>query len=287
MKLARTHPLDSLGLELRCGVPADPHPSSSKQSYRLTLRYDGRAYYGWQRHSGKATVQASIEAAIEESFGAKCALHGSGRTDRGVHADAQVAHFEAPFDSEADQVCTDLNALLPEDIEITRVERVSKDFHAREKATAKTYRYEIWNAVTCPPEREGRVWHIPGALDVDALEAACPVFVGEHDFASFAKKTNYTRASTVRDVSRVDLQREGDLIVLRFRANGFLYKMVRNLVRALVKVGEGRTTHAQLAEILEARDRKAAPGTAPASGLFLESVEYPAEFSREHPKETP
>lgn len=270
-------PLDSAGLELRCGVPADSHESSPKQSYRLTLRYDGRAYYGWQRHGAKATVQATVEAAIEESFGTQCALHGSGRTDRGVHADAQVAHFEAPFDSEPDQVFADLNGQLPEDIEITRVERVSADFHAREKAIAKTYRYEIWNAAECPPHRVGRVWHIPGALDVDALEAACPIFVGEHDFASFAKKTNYARASTVRHVSRVDVERDGSLIVLRFRANGFLYKMVRNLVRALVKVGEGRTRAAQLREILQARERKAAPGTAPASGLFLESVEYPKE----------
>ena len=190
-------------------MPSEAHEDSPTQSYRLTLRYDGRAYYGWQRHGAKPTVQAAIEAAIEESFGVQGALHGSGRTDRGVHADAQVAHFEAPYDSEHDQVFADLARQLPEDIEILEVERVSRNFHAREAAIAKTYRYEIWNAPEWPSRRAGRVWHIPGALDVDAIAAACPIFVGEHDFASFAKKTNYTRASTVRCVSRVDLERDG------------------------------------------------------------------------------
>jgi tRNA pseudouridine38-40 synthase len=272
-------------VELSCGVPDPAHEGDDSptgtQVYRLTLSYDGRAYHGWQRHAGKPTIQASVEAAVEEVFGSRCAVHGSGRTDRGVHADAQVAHVLAPFRSPPEELQRDLVALLPADIELLSVVEAARTFHARESALAKTYRYEIWNDAQLPPEREGRVWHIPGKLDVEGMRRACPVLEGEFDFASFAKKANYKRHSTVRHLSRVELKQEGPLIVLRFRADGFLYKMVRNLVRAIVKVGEGRSSPEKLTEILQARDRKTAPGTAPASGLYLESVEYPPEHGGE------
>lgn len=253
---------------------ARPPSPAAKPVYRLTLRYDGRAYYGWQRHAGKPTVQGALELAIEEVVGARCMVHGSSRTDRGAHADGQIAHFAADLRSPPEALLGDLNAHLAADLEVLRCEEVTADFHAREDASAKTYRFEIWNAPDCPPERVGRVWHIPGRLDVDAMEAVCPCLVGAHDFASFATKTNYERKSTVRHLMSIDLAREDPLIILRFRADGFLYKMVRNLVRAIVKVGEGRSSREQLEQILAARDRKQAPGTAPASGLYLESVEY-------------
>ncbi len=249
--------------------------ATDSQVYRLTLRYDGRAYQGWQRHTGKPTVQGAIEAAVVEVFGVQCAVHGSGRTDRGVHADAQVAHVLAPFSLPADDVQAQLSAQLPEDIRLLEAVAAPADFHARDSATGKTYRYEIHNAPQCPPDRVGLVWHIPGPLDVEAMQAATALLTGEHDFSSFAKKTNYTPRSMVRTMSAVTLDHHAPLIVLRFAADGFLYKMVRNLVRALVKVGEGRTTLAQLQQILDARDRAAAPGTAPASGLYLQEVRYP------------
>jgi len=251
-----------------------------KPTYRLTLRYDGRAYYGWQRHEGKPTVQGALEAAVEDVVGMRCVVHGSSRTDRGAHADGQVAHFAAHLRSPPEDLLRDLNAQLPSELEVLRCEEAPAGFHAQTDACAKTYRFEIWNAPVCPPERVGKVWHIPDRLDVDAMQAACSVLVGEHDFASFATKTNYHRKSTVRNLMQVDVAYEAPLIVLRFRADGFLYKMVRNLVRAVVKVGEGRSSRDRLAEILAARDRKSAPGTAPASGLYLESIEYPTEESR-------
>ena len=256
-------------------------PAASKPLYRLTLRYDGRAYYGWQRHEGKPTVQGALEAAVEDVVGTRCTVHGSSRTDRGAHADGQVAHFAAHLRSPFEDLLCDLNAHLSSDLEVLRCEEVAPGFHAQTDARAKTYRFEIWNAPVCPPERVGLVWHVPGRLDVDAMQAACSVLVGEHDFASFATKTNYDRKSTVRNLMRVDLAYEEPLIVLSFRADGFLYKMVRNLVRALAKVGEGRSSRERLAEILAARDRKSAPGTAPASGLYLESIEYAPEQGRD------
>lgn len=257
-----------------CAVVDDEPTASAATVYRLTLRYDGRAYHGWQRHQGKPTVQGALETAVEEIVGARCAVHGSGRTDRGAHADGQVAHFVAPYSSPAEELRQDFARVLPADIEVLECEQAPDGFHAREGAVAKTYRFEIWNEPKCPAERVGRVWHVTSPLDVEAMRQACPVLVGRHDFASFAKKTNYDRKSTERNLMSVDLEAEGPHIVFRFRADGFLYKMVRNLVRAVVKVGEGRSTPAKLQEILQARDRKRAPGTAPASGLYLESVEY-------------
>lgn len=259
---------------------AEPEPPGSStdqttgQLYRLTVRYDGRQYDGWQRHAGKPTVQGALETAIVEVFGVQCAVHGSGRTDRGVHADAQVAHFEAPFELPTEQLLTDLNGLLAPDVRVDACQATAPGFHARHSAVGKTYRYEIWNAPQCPPQRVGRVWEIPGPLDVEAMQGATSVFVGAHDFSSFAKKNNYQPRSMVRTMAAVTLASDGPLIVMRFIADGFLYKMVRNIVRALVKVGEGRNDRARLVEILAARDRKVAPGTAPASGLFLESVDY-------------
>ncbi len=258
-------------------TPSGSTDSTTRQVYRLTLRYDGRAYHGWQRHAGKPTVQGAIEAAIVEVFGTQCAVHGSGRTDRGAHADAQVAHVQAPFSMPQAQLQDALNDALASDVRVLACQTAEPTFHARHDSIAKTYRYEIWNDPQCPEQRLGRVWHIPGPLDLDAIEEARSVFVGAHDFSSFAKKTNYRPSSMVRTMTTVDFHRELPLVVLRFVADGFLYNMVRNLVRALVKVGEGRYTRAQLQTILEACDRKAAPGTAPASGLHLEHVAYPGD----------
>ena len=248
--------------------------------YRLDLAYDGRAYFGWQRHGDKPTLQGTLEDAISACFGVHNAVHGSGRTDRGVHANGQVASVRLPVELELEPGAA-LGALrreLPDDIQLLALTRAaSADFHARTSAKAKTYRYVIWNAPECPEQEQGRVWHIPGQLDVAAMRPACAVFVGRHDFASFAKKTNFEQASTVRNIHSVELLHDPstpERIEIVFRADGFLWKMVRNIVRAIVKVGEGRTPAAQLTQILVARDRSAAPGTAPASGLYLDNVEY-------------
>lgn len=240
---------------------------------KFTVRYDGRPFFGWQRHNDKPTVQGTLEDALSDVEGCPVLVTGSGRTDRGAHAEGQV--FNAVVGRSVRSIVEELNSRLPSTIRILDAEPVADDFHARQSASGKVYRYEIHNEVECPPDKQGRVWHIPGELDVDRMRKACPLFVGELDFASFATKSNFKLASTTRDLRRVELEHNGPRISLVFEADGFLYKMVRNLVRAIVKVGEGRTSLAKLREIIEAKNRSAAPGTAPASGLFLDAVLYP------------
>lgn len=256
---------------------AGPLPEPPLSNYRMTIRYDGRDYLGWQRNGDQKTLQRAFEQAITAAFGVHQPVRAAGRTDRGVHADGQVVSVLLPSGLAPAEARGALNRVLPGDIEVRSLAATDGDFHARMSAIGKQYRYVIWNRATCPAQHIGRVWHVPAPLDVAAMRRACAVLVGEHDFASFAKKPNFKRSSTIRRIDRLDLEEQSPRIVLRVRGNSFLYKMVRNLVRAIVKVGEGRTTVADLRAALAARDRRAAPGTAPATGLILEAVYYPGE----------
>ena len=243
-------------------------------NFQITLSYDGRAFFGWQRHGDKPTVQFALEQAVTQAFDVRVAAQGSGRTDRGTHAHGQVASLQLPDGTEPETIKEELNQILPPEVRIVDVCCVASDFHACDSAIAKHYRYVIWNDRKLPAERDGRVWHVKEPLDVQAMVDACSVFIGEHDFASFATKTNFKQKSTRRTVIDAALTAELPTITFDICADGFLYKMVRNIVRALVKVGEGRYTRADLVRILAAKDRQAAPGTAPASGLYLERVFY-------------
>ena len=250
------------------------NPDSHLTTYRMTLSYDGRPYFGWQRHREHPTIQGLLEGAIESAFGMRSAVQGSGRTDRGAHANGQVATVALAPGLETERALEALNARLPDDIRILEFAEAPPGFHARDAAVSKTYRYVIWNAPACPAAKVGRVWHIPGRLDVAAMRQACPAFLGQLDFASFATRPNFKQATTVRHLQHIDLRAEGPQIEITMRADGFLYKMVRNIVRAIVKVGEGRTSLSQLNQIIAAKNRRAAPGTAPASGLYLDAVAY-------------
>ncbi len=241
---------------------------------KMTVSYDGRAYLGWQRHGEKPTVQYVIEEAIKKAFAVGSQVTGSGRTDRGVHARGQVAGVELPDSLSTEDINSQLNKVLPTDIRILDVSRAPDGFDACSSAVAKHYRYLIWNKMALPDDRDGRVWHVKRPLDARAMIAACSIFEGEHDFASFATRPNFKQKSTVRTVFKVAVNSEEPVIVIDIWADGFLYKMVRNIVRALVKVGEGRYDHERLRFIFAAKDRAAAPGTAPASGLYLEHVYY-------------
>lgn len=243
-------------------------------NYKITLSYDGRSFLGWQRHGDKPTVQLALEQAVTKAFDLRVAVQGSGRTDRGAHARGQVASFQLPVGTQPELIKEKLNHVLPAEVRIVDVSCAAIDFHACDSAIAKHYRYIIWNDSKLPAERDGRVWHIKGPLDVQAMADACSVFVGEQDFASFATRPNFKQKSTRRTVTEAVLTHELPMITFDICADGFLYKMVRNIVRALVKVGEGRYTREDLGRILEMKDRKAAPGTAPASGLYLERVFY-------------
>jgi tRNA pseudouridine38-40 synthase len=246
-------------------------------NYQITLAYDGRSFFGWQRHGDKPTVQFALEQAVTEAFGLRVPVQGSGRTDRGTHAHGQVASLQLPAGTEPELIKEKLNRILPAEVRIVDVSCAASDFHACDSAIAKHYRYLIWNNHQLPAKRDGRVWYVKEPLDVQAMSDACSVFVGEQDFASFATKTNFKLKSTRRTVMKAVLSHDLPLITFDICANGFLYKMVRNIVRALVKVGEGRYTREDLVRIIEAKDRQAAPGTAPASGLYLERVFYSPE----------
>ncbi len=248
--------------------------STPMSNYRMTVSYDGRAYLGWQRHGSRPTVQYELEQAVERVFDLQAAVRGSGRTDRGAHATGQVASFELPFVIPPHEIRDNLNSTLPDDIRLIDVSLATPGFHACDSAIAKRYRYIIWNDKSLPADRQGRVWHVKSPLDVEAMAEACSVFVGELDFASFVTRSNFKQKSTIRTITEVMVSTQMPVITLDFCADGFLYKMVRNIVRALVKVGEGRYSRDDLYRILEARDRSAAPGTAPASGLYLEQVYY-------------
>ena len=243
-------------------------------NFKITVRYDGSAYFGWQRLKDKPTIQGVIEDALAEIFHQPCAIHGAGRTDRGAHAEGQVFSVTLPGELEIETTKRSMDDALPSSIRIVDIEAVDHGFHALKAACGKTYRYVIWNAPDCPADLQGRVWHIPGALAVGPMRAASLVFVGERDFASFATRPNFKQKSTSRNLRRVDFVNEGPKISITMEADGFLYKMVRNIVRAIVKVGEGRLQVEDLQAILDACDRKAAPGTAPASGLYLDAVQY-------------
>lgn len=248
------------------------------QNTALLVSYDGRPFHGWQRLREHPTVQGTLEEAVAEVFGVDSVVAGSGRTDRGAHAVGQVGSTRLPKELAPADIVRQLNEYLQEvtdgAIIIEDAASVPEEFHALHSCTGKTYRYALWLNGDLPPEYERRVWHVHGDLDLGAMAEAVPLFEGEHDFASFASKSNFDRKGTVRWLSQSSMFTEGPVIEMVFTGNGFLYKMVRNLVRAIVRIGEGRSNIDELSAILMAKDRRRAPGSAPASGLYLDEVYY-------------
>jgi tRNA pseudouridine38-40 synthase len=255
--------------------PRGPHRfDPALQGHKLTVAYRGTDFSGWQRQAAKRTVQGCIEVALEKIWGAKISLQGSGRTDTGVHALGQVASFNAPRRHAAADLQRALNANLPRDVRIVTCRLVPPAFHARFDARGKTYRYLIWNRLVQDPFTLDTHWHVPRPLDLPAMRRAARQLLGRHDFASFTSNPGYERESTVRTMRRVSLVRDGSALVFHFTADGFLYRMVRNLVGALVKVGLAKITVDDFGKILQAQSRSAAPETAPACGLYLMNVTY-------------
>jgi tRNA pseudouridine38-40 synthase len=252
-----------------------PHRyDASLQGHKLTIAYRGTGFSGWQRQAAKRTVQECIETALEKLWGHKISLQGSGRTDTGVHALGQIASFNAPRLHHATVLLRALNANLPRDVRIVKCRLVSPAFHARFDARGKTYKYLIWNRLVQDPFTLDTHWHVPRDLDLPAMRRAARLLLGRHDFASFTSNPGYERESTVRVMKRASIVRDGAALVFHFSADGFLYRMVRNLVGALVKVGKGKITVDEFGKILRSRQRSAAPETAPACGLYLMSVTY-------------
>ena len=268
------------------------------RNLRLILSYDGTEFAGWQVQPGRMTVQGALASAIGRLSGENVLPQGSGRTDAGVHALAQVASCATVSAIPVENWMKALNDLLPASIRVMEVTEATPEFHARKSARAKTYRYRIYRGAICPPFLARYVWHYPYPLEESAMVAAAGLVVGEHDFTSFAAvdperveriadseslnhrehrgtqgHTEY-QVSNIRTIFSSQWTREGDEMIYTVRGNGFLHHMVRNLVGTFLLMGKGTVSLEDLRSILYARERTAAGPTAPASGLYLVAVEY-------------
>jgi tRNA pseudouridine38-40 synthase len=249
------------------------------RNLKLTLAYDGYDFAGWQVQPDRPTIQGALVSAIEHLTGEKTLPQGSGRTDAGVHALAQVASVAIESPIPVINLRKALNDVLPPSIRVLDVAEAAVDFHARRSARAKTYRYRIFRDEVCPPFMARYVCHHPYPLDEPRMIAAAGMVAGEHDFTSFAAVDPETRKegleiNNVRTIFSSSWAREGPELIYTVRGNGFLHHMVRNLVGAFLMIGKGSLDLPDLRRILELRDRSAAAATAPAGGLFLVSVEY-------------
>ncbi len=251
--------------------------SAALQRLKLLIAYDGRIFNGWQSQSGGGAIQDHIETAAEKITGSAVRIHGSGRTDAGVHALGQVAHFDVALPTHSpERWQIALNANLPPEIRVLRVTRVrgGKDgFHARFSASQKNYIYRIWNDRFLHPMEIGRAWLVPHELDLAALRKGAAALIGRHDFAGFAANRGTPEKDTVRTVRSIRVRKRGPLITLNFAGDGFLYKMVRLLTGSLVRVAQGRGDADWLRAILAGEAQKT-QFAAPAEGLFLAKVFY-------------
>ncbi len=241
---------------------------------KLIIAYDGAPFAGWQSQSHRNTVQDHLERAIERVAGKAVRVHGAGRTDAGVHALAQCAHADVLKFLPADRWIKALNGLLPSAIRVPRCSYVSRDFHARLSAKGKIYRYRIWTAPTLSPFEYRRAWHIAQPLDLTILRSAAKHFVGTHDFAAFAANRGKPEASTIRTINSVRVRQKGPCVTIDFDGNGFLYKMVRLMVGALVKCALGKMRVEEITSRLRSGEVRSARFVTPAEGLYLVRVRY-------------
>jgi tRNA pseudouridine38-40 synthase len=245
------------------------------KSFKLVIEYDGTNYNGWQRQATEPTVQAEIEQALSVMTRSDITLIGAGRTDAGVHAIGQAAHFRCETRLDPEAILKGLNSLLPPDIAICDCRLVPADFHARFAAQSKIYRYRILNRAARAAVGRNYSWFIHRPLDVQAMQQAAHFIVGRHDFKAF-ESSGSPRAHTVRHVMAAQWveEREQCLLTFQIEADGFLRGMVRNIVGALVAAGRGRIQPADIAAILASRDRRRAGAPAPPQGLVMVEVKY-------------
>jgi tRNA pseudouridine38-40 synthase len=242
---------------------------------KLTVAYDGRPFSGWQSQPNENGIQDHLKRAFSQIVSGPVKLHGAGRTDSGVHALGQVAHVDVPHGKMKPATwIAAVNAHLPVEIRLIQCQPASSDFHAQYSAIGKVYRYRIWNATIFHPMEIGRSWHVPQPLDLDILRAASDRLTGTHDFASFAANPGKAAATTTRTIHQIRIQRRKELIALEFDGNGFLYRMVRMLTGAIVRVALRRANFSWIAELLAEPGRTKTNWTAPAEGLYLVRVKY-------------
>ncbi|HWF02761.1 MAG TPA: tRNA pseudouridine(38-40) synthase TruA [Candidatus Angelobacter sp.] len=249
------------------------------RNLKLTLSYDGHDFAGWQVQPDRVSVQGTLVSAFEHLTGEKILPQGSGRTDAGVHALAQTATVSIESPIPATNLVRALNDVLPRSIRVLSVQEAPPDFHARRSAVAKTYRYHIYREAICSPFQARYVYHHPYPLDESRMISSAALVEGEHDFTSFAAvdpetHKEGTEINNVRTIFRSTWHTHADELIYTVRGSGFLHHMVRNLVGMFLLVGKGSLKKEDVRRILDLRDRSAAAATAPASGLFLVSVEY-------------
>ncbi len=246
--------------------------------WKLCLEYDGGGFVGWQRQDNGPSVQQALEAAILRFAGERVDVVGAGRTDSGVHATGQVAHFDLAKPAAADTVRDALNHhLRPQPVAVIAAEAVADDFHARFSATERAYLYRIANRRPPPVLDRGRVWWVPIPLDAGAMAEGARHLVGHHDFTSF-RASECQAASPLKTLDVLTVRRNGEDIRLEVRARSFLHHQVRNIAGTLKLVGEGKWRPEDVAHALAARDRRRAGPTAPAQGLYLTEVVYDERF---------
>lgn len=250
------------------------HGKDGRRNIRLTVEYDGTAYCGWQWQKNGLSIQQVIEEAIGRITGETIRVHGSGRTDSGVHALGQVANFHTDSTLPKRSLLLGINSLLPADIAVRELEEAAPGFHARYSAKSKVYLYHICNRSVRPVRERRYSWFIWEPLCVEKMRDVLEIFKGSHDFTSFCS-THTDSADHVRTILAATLEKDaGEMITISIEADGFLRYMVRTIVGLLAYAGLGKCTKEEVIGILESRDRRKAKLTAPPQGLFLEQVNY-------------
>lgn len=242
--------------------------------YKLTIAYDGTNYSGWQVQKNAQSIQSLIQNALQTALRHPLDLTGSSRTDAGVHALAQIAHFDTEISFNLNRLQISLNALLPPDIRILTIDLVAPDFHSRYSALAKVYHYHLHTDPILDPFTRLYRHQIFGAFDLTKLLLGAGKFLGTHDFSSFANTKEKVDKDTVRTIYRLDVVEQKGGVRLEFEGDGFLYKMVRNITGTLIEIAAGKIDPSQISAILDAKDRRKAGSAAPAKGLFLMKVVY-------------
>jgi len=249
------------------------------RNLKLILSYDGAEFFGWQVQPNACNVQGTLASAIGRVTGEKVLPQGSGRTDAGVHALAQIVTFVTESSVPTQNFLKALNDVLPASIRVMEVAEMPAGFHARHSARAKTYRYRVYREAICPPFLARYVWHYPYPLDEKAMVRAAGLVIGERDFTSFAavdpeRGREGEPVSNVRTIFSSAWERVGEELIYTVRGSGFLHHMVRNLVGTFILVGKGTLQVDDITRIVDARNRSDAGATAPACGLYLVNVEY-------------
>ncbi len=247
---------------------------------RAIVEYDGTRYAGFQRQAKALTVQGEIEAVLRRLTQENVRILAAGRTDAGVHALGQVIAFDTNWSHSLQELHQGMNALLPEDIAVRRLDEAPAGFHPRFDALSRLYRYQVWNHPIRSPLRCRYACHVPQALDLEAMTEATRLLVGVHDFATFGTPTQ--GESTVREVYRIEWHREGSLVWMDIEANGFLRTMVRCIVGTALQVGLGSMSGEEFARRFASRDRSQTSPPAPAQGLCLVAVRYADGYAPEH-----